>query len=200
MGREEWGHSPAGVLPRCLGMTPSVPSSSPIPGMPGTPLDGGAGAQGCSSPPLPRQVIEEVSSDAPSGLAAISVPASPSPRLGRVSCLSSPGKPRHRKGAAGGVESTPQFPVLLPPLGDAGEGCIAVGWGSGCRGLKTHWGRGCLDLCSQAAGSRLGKEEDKEEDCSRQSPARSPPPREDAKGGAVRGDRAQGCPCTPCHC
>ncbi|KAM6232310.1 actin filament-associated protein 1-like isoform 2-T2 [Spheniscus humboldti] len=66
-----------------------------------------------------RKVIEEVSSDAPSGLAAISVPASPSSRLGR------------------------------------------------------------------AAGSQLGKEE---EDCSRQSPARSPRPGEDAKGGflAVR--------------
>ncbi|XP_019329448.1 PREDICTED: actin filament-associated protein 1-like 2 [Aptenodytes forsteri] len=65
-----------------------------------------------------RKVIEEVSSDAPSGLAAVSVPASPSSRLGR------------------------------------------------------------------AAGSQLGKEED----CSRQSPARSPRPGEDAKGGflAVR--------------
>lgn len=43
-----------------------------------------------------------------------------------------PWKPRHGKGAAGGVESTPQFP--MSPLGDAGEGCIAVGWGPG--GLK----------------------------------------------------------------
>ncbi|XP_075030921.1 actin filament-associated protein 1-like isoform X3 [Calonectris borealis] len=68
-----------------------------------------------------RKVIEEVSSDAPSGLAAIGVPASPSSRLGR------------------------------------------------------------------AAGSQIGKE-DEEEDCSRQSPARSPRPGEDAKGGflAVR--------------
>uniref|UniRef100_A0A8C8AI16 PH domain-containing protein n=1 Tax=Otus sunia TaxID=257818 RepID=A0A8C8AI16_9STRI len=67
-----------------------------------------------------RKVIEEVSSDAPSGLAAISVPVSPSSRLGR------------------------------------------------------------------AAGSQLGKEE--EEEGSRQSPARSPRPGEDAKGGflAVR--------------
>ncbi|KAM6036215.1 LOW QUALITY PROTEIN: actin filament-associated protein 1-like [Theristicus caerulescens] len=73
-----------------------------------------------------RKVIEEVSSDAPSGLAAISVPASPSSRLGR------------------------------------------------------------------AVGSQLGKEE--EEDCSRQSPARSPRPGEDAKGGAVHGDRARGVP------
>ncbi|XP_074784635.1 actin filament-associated protein 1-like 2 isoform X3 [Athene noctua] len=66
-----------------------------------------------------RKVIEEVSSDAPSGLAAISVPASPSSRLGR------------------------------------------------------------------AAGSQLGEEE---EDGSRQSPARSPRPGRDAKGGflAVR--------------
>ncbi|XP_052662497.1 actin filament-associated protein 1-like isoform X7 [Harpia harpyja] len=66
-----------------------------------------------------RKVIEEVSSDAPSGLAAISIPASPSSRLGR------------------------------------------------------------------AAGSQLSKEE---EDCSQQSPARSPRPGEDAKGGflAVR--------------
>ncbi|XP_054660536.1 actin filament-associated protein 1-like 2 isoform X1 [Grus americana] len=67
-----------------------------------------------------RKVIEEVSSDAPSGLAAISVPASPSSRL------------------------------------------------------------------SRAAGSQLGREE--EEDCSQRSPARSPQPGEDAKGGflAVR--------------
>ncbi|XP_074420042.1 actin filament-associated protein 1-like 2 isoform X8 [Larus michahellis] len=74
-----------------------------------------------------RKVIEEVSSDAPSGLAAISVPASPSSRLGR----------------------------------------------------------GSLDLHSQAA--QLGEEEEKE-DCSRRSPARSPRPGEDAKGGflAVR--------------
>ncbi|XP_074664011.1 actin filament-associated protein 1-like 2 [Strix aluco] len=66
-----------------------------------------------------RKVIEEVSSDAPSGLAAISVPASPSSRL------------------------------------------------------------------SRAAGSQLGEEE---EDGSRQSPARSPRPGGDAKGGflAVR--------------
>ncbi|XP_049686580.1 actin filament-associated protein 1-like isoform X3 [Accipiter gentilis] len=69
-----------------------------------------------------RKVIEEVSSDAPSGLAAISIPASPSSRLGR------------------------------------------------------------------AAGSQLSKEEKEEEDCSQQSPARSPRPGEDAKGGflAVR--------------
>ncbi|XP_072702430.1 actin filament-associated protein 1-like isoform X2 [Ciconia boyciana] len=69
-----------------------------------------------------RKVIEEVSSDAPSGLAAINVPASPSSRLGR------------------------------------------------------------------AVGSQLGKEEEEEEDCSRQSPARSPRPGDDAKGGflAVR--------------
>ncbi|XP_063214969.1 actin filament-associated protein 1-like 2 isoform X7 [Chroicocephalus ridibundus] len=74
-----------------------------------------------------RKVIEEVSSDAPSGLAAISVPASPSSRLGR----------------------------------------------------------GSLALHSQAA--QLGEEEEKE-DCSRRSPARSPRPGEDAKGGflAVR--------------
>ncbi|XP_040473910.1 actin filament-associated protein 1-like isoform X2 [Falco naumanni] len=67
-----------------------------------------------------RKVIEEVSSDAPSGLAAISIPALPSSRLGR------------------------------------------------------------------AARSQLSKEE--EEDRSRQSPARSPRPGEDAKGGflAVR--------------
>ncbi|XP_054036761.1 LOW QUALITY PROTEIN: actin filament-associated protein 1-like 2 [Rissa tridactyla] len=66
-----------------------------------------------------RKVIEEVSSDAPSGLAAISVPASPSSRLGRA--------------------------------------------------------------------AQLGEEEEKE-DCSRRSPARSPRPGEDAKGGflAVR--------------
>ncbi|XP_042657474.1 actin filament-associated protein 1-like isoform X3 [Tyto alba] len=65
-----------------------------------------------------RKVIEEVSSDAPSGLAAVSIPASPSSRFGR------------------------------------------------------------------AAGSQLNEEED----CSRQSPARSPRPGEDAKGGflAVR--------------
>ncbi|XP_068030545.1 actin filament-associated protein 1-like 2 isoform X2 [Anomalospiza imberbis] len=64
-----------------------------------------------------RKVIEEVSSDAPSGLAALSVPASPSSRL-----------------------------------------------------------------------SRLGKEEEEEGNRSRQSPARSPRPGEDAKGGflAVR--------------
>nr|XP_029891635.1 actin filament-associated protein 1-like isoform X3 [Aquila chrysaetos chrysaetos] len=70
-----------------------------------------------------RKVIEEVSSDAPSGLAAISIPASPSSRLGR------------------------------------------------------------------AAGSQLSREEEKEEeDCSQQSPARSPRPGDDAKGGflAVR--------------
>ncbi|XP_064328633.1 actin filament-associated protein 1-like isoform X3 [Phalacrocorax carbo] len=75
-----------------------------------------------------RKVIEEVSSDAPIGLAAISVPASPSSRLGRETGLSG----------------------------------------------------------SQAVRSQLGKEE--EEDCSRQSPARSPRPGEDAKGGflAVR--------------
>ncbi|XP_055676309.1 actin filament-associated protein 1-like isoform X2 [Falco peregrinus] len=68
-----------------------------------------------------RKVIEEVSSDAPSGLAAISIPALPSSRLGR------------------------------------------------------------------ASGSQLSKEEE-EEDRSRQSPARSPRPGEDAKGGflAVR--------------
>ncbi|XP_075300763.1 actin filament-associated protein 1-like isoform X2 [Opisthocomus hoazin] len=72
-----------------------------------------------------RKVIEEVSSDAPSGLAAINVPASPSSRL------------------------------------------------------------------SRAFGSHLGKEEEEEEDCSRQSPARSPRPGEDAKGGflAVRWQR-----------
>ncbi|XP_068277575.1 actin filament-associated protein 1-like 2 isoform X2 [Nyctibius grandis] len=69
-----------------------------------------------------RKVIEEVSSDGPSGLAAVGVPASPSSRLGR------------------------------------------------------------------AAGSQFGEEEEEEEDCSRQSPARSPRPGEDAKGGflAVR--------------
>ncbi|XP_063214963.1 actin filament-associated protein 1-like isoform X2 [Chroicocephalus ridibundus] len=83
-----------------------------------------------------RKVIEEVSSDAPSGLAAISVPASPSSRLGR----------------------------------------------------------GSLALHSQAA--QLGEEEEKE-DCSRRSPARSPRPGEDAKGGAVRGDGARGCPRNP---
>uniref|UniRef100_A0A663E9H9 PH domain-containing protein n=1 Tax=Aquila chrysaetos chrysaetos TaxID=223781 RepID=A0A663E9H9_AQUCH len=74
-----------------------------------------------------RKVIEEVSSDAPSGLAAISIPASPSSRLGR------------------------------------------------------------------AAGSQLSREEEKEEeDCSQQSPARSPRPGDDAKGGAARGDLDEG--------
>ncbi|KAM9252451.1 LOW QUALITY PROTEIN: actin filament-associated protein 1-like [Cariama cristata] len=79
-----------------------------------------------------RKVIEEVSSDAPSGLAAVSIPASPSSRLGG------------------------------------------------------------------AAGCQLGKEEEEEEDCSRQSPACSPHPREDAKGGTTAGggggDRVRGVP------
>ncbi|KAM6342399.1 LOW QUALITY PROTEIN: actin filament-associated protein 1-like [Podargus strigoides] len=76
-----------------------------------------------------RKVIEEVSSDAPGGLAAISIPVSPSSRL------------------------------------------------------------------SRAAGSQLSKEQD----CTQQPPARSPRPGEDAKGGAVRGDRARGVParCAP---
>ncbi|KAM6106812.1 actin filament-associated protein 1-like 2 [Pterocles gutturalis] len=77
-----------------------------------------------------RKVIEEVSSNAPGGLAAISIPASPSSRLGR------------------------------------------------------------------AVGSQLSKKE--EEDGSRQSPARSPRPAEDAKGGAAHeGTELGGCPCPP---
>ncbi|XP_050838899.1 actin filament-associated protein 1-like 1 [Serinus canaria] len=69
-----------------------------------------------------RKVIEEVSSDAPSGLAALSVPASPSSRL------------------------------------------------------------------SRPAAPQLGKEEEEDENGSRRSPARSPRPGEDSKGGflAVR--------------
>ncbi|KAM4883478.1 LOW QUALITY PROTEIN: actin filament-associated protein 1-like 2 [Sylvia borin] len=68
-----------------------------------------------------RKVIEEVSSDAPSGLAALSVPASPSSRL-----------------------------------------------------------------------SRLGKEEEEQENGSRQSPARSPRPGEDARGGGGCGAGVRG--------
>lgn len=152
-------------------------------------------------------MIEEVSSNAPSGLAAISVPASPSTGLSRVSQLSPPPAQDtqvHGKGAAWGVKSPSQFPVLPSPLGDAGEGCtrltvglndlegssnqndfmIALGWGSACRGLKAWGGWVSLDLHSQAARSQLCKEE--EEDCSQQSAARSPRPGEDAKGGVMR--------------
>ncbi|XP_059346776.1 LOW QUALITY PROTEIN: actin filament-associated protein 1-like 2 [Ammospiza nelsoni] len=59
-----------------------------------------------------RKVIEEVSSDAPSGLAALSVPASPSSRLSRLGreeeedenrCRQSPARsPRHGEDAKGG--------------------------------------------------------------------------------------------------
>ncbi|XP_061871862.1 actin filament-associated protein 1-like isoform X2 [Colius striatus] len=77
-----------------------------------------------------RKVIEEVSSNTPSGLTAISVPPSPSSRL------------------------------------------------------------------SRATRSQLGREEGKE-DCSKQSPARSLQPREDAKRGAVCGYQVRGVP-APC--
>lgn len=85
------------------------------------------GSRSCSSP-ICLQVIEEVSSNAPSGLAAISVPASPSTRLSRVSQLSPPAQDTqvHGKGAAGGVKSPSQLPVLPSPLGDAGEGCTRL--------------------------------------------------------------------------
>lgn len=103
------------MLPKRLGMTLSVPRSSPIWGVSGTLLDGGAGARGCSAPPLPRQVIEEVSSDAPSGLAAISIPASPSSRLGRVSRLSFPQETQAReRGCQGSRENAPNSLPCCP--------------------------------------------------------------------------------------
>lgn len=58
-----------------------------------------------------------------------------------------PGNPGTGKGLPGVSRERPEFPALLSPLGDAGEGCIAVGWGSS-RGLRTRWGRGSLDLHS----------------------------------------------------
>ncbi|KAM9368585.1 LOW QUALITY PROTEIN: actin filament-associated protein 1-like 2 [Phaethornis superciliosus] len=78
-----------------------------------------------------RKVIEEVSSNAPGGLAAISVPVPPSSRLSRVSCLSSPGK--HRQGK-GGVQGAPRFPILPSVSGGAVGGVPA-----GLLAVRLRW-------------------------------------------------------------
>ncbi|XP_061205784.1 actin filament-associated protein 1-like isoform X3 [Neopsephotus bourkii] len=117
-----------------------------------------------------RKVIEEVSSDAPGGLASISTPSPPSSRLSRVSCLFSHGKPRHGKGDA---ENSPQIPSHHPHW-------LMLGGGH-CHGVGVRVLKACRDWGSLDHHPQAGKEE--EEDRSRQSPARSPQAGADAKGG-----------------